>query len=279
MLSVRPLDNKGFLVDLKTVVYTVITGDYDDIESVGAGDNFCNIDFYCISEKQINVPKPWGNIVLPPSNLSHADLSRYYKIQPHLLFPNHDISIYVDGNIRVVGEISTLIDYFVKSGELFSAYNHPVRTNVYEEALACAQIGYGSVLKIFKQVNKYNKEGFPGNGMVEANILIRKHNDNKIKSAMSDWWNEYSLGIKRDQLSLLYCCWKNSVCIFQMGESDARFINDFFYYKEHCFRRKNTFYQKVFNKFFLLKMKGLFNKMIEGNKGKQNIHRGCDGRF
>ncbi|MBA0205337.1 glycosyltransferase domain-containing protein [Pectobacterium aroidearum] len=252
-------------MNVKTVVYTIITGGYDNIEKIGTGINLSNIDFYCISEKPINAPEPWKNIVLPPSSLKYADLNRFYKMQPHLLFPNYDISIYVDGNISIIGDISLLIESFINKESLFSAYNHPVRTNVYEEALACAQIGYGNALKIFRQVNRYKKAGFSGNGMIEANILIRKHNNESIKNAMRDWWDEYSFGIKRDQLSLLYCCWRNSIHIFTLGESDARFVNNFFSYKEHHSRRKNTLIQKVINKIYLLKLTSEFNKLIKNN--------------
>jgi hypothetical protein len=67
-----------------------------------------------------------------------------------------------------------------------------------------------SAENINPQIERYKKEGFPkGYGLLQSNILIRKHNNEDCIRLMEAWSNEVMNGSHRDQLSFNYCCWKN----------------------------------------------------------------------
>ena len=52
---------------------------------------------------------------------------------------------------------------------------------------------------------KLHRMGMPENyGLMENNLILRKHNDSFVKKISNDWWNAFSHGIaKRDQLYLM----------------------------------------------------------------------------
>lgn len=60
------------------------------------------------------------------------------------------------------------------------------------------------------QMKRYKSEGFPEKyGLLQSNIMIRKHNNPDCIRLMEDWTKEIIGGSHRDQLSFNYCCWKN----------------------------------------------------------------------
>jgi hypothetical protein len=60
------------------------------------------------------------------------------------------------------------------------------------------------------QMERYKEEGFPTDyGLLQSNIIIRKHNEPDCVRLMEAWSEEVMNGSHRDQLSFNYCCWKN----------------------------------------------------------------------
>jgi hypothetical protein len=61
------------------------------------------------------------------------------------------------------------------------------------------------------QMDRYKEEGFPSEyGLLQSNILIRKHNEDDCIRLMEAWFNELKDNSHRDQLSFNYVLWKNS---------------------------------------------------------------------
>jgi hypothetical protein len=60
------------------------------------------------------------------------------------------------------------------------------------------------------QIDRYKKEGFPKDfGLLQSNIMIRKHNEEDCIRLMECWFEELKNGSHRDQLSFNYALWKN----------------------------------------------------------------------
>jgi len=184
---------------------------------------------------------------MPPSNgLSNKDFNRFYKINPHLLFPEHQHSLYIDGNILLCGEVYTWSqDNLSQTG--FAVYNHPERDNIYDEGRICSFIGTDYFWVINRQLNLYSREGFSSKKLFEANILLRTHNDQNVMNLMHAWWSEYNskYNAKRDQLALPYVIWKSDYNVKNMGLSDARFKHEYFKYLKHTSNRHSTLSTKL----------------------------------
>jgi len=133
--------------------------------------------------------------------------AKIYKILPHLYFPDHKYSIWIDGNILPISDIRLLIKYLKDAN--IAMFKHEDRSCIYNEAEVCSRVGKDSPETIEKQMNRYLAENYPKeNGLTWNGIIFRKHNDLELIKAMEAWWNELHTGSSRDQLSFIYLAWK-----------------------------------------------------------------------
>ena len=59
-------------------------------------------------------------------------------------------------------------------------------------------------------MERFKKEGFPEEyGLLQSNIMLRKHNNSDCIKLMEDWFKELKNGSHRDQLSFNYVSGKN----------------------------------------------------------------------
>jgi len=217
---------------MKLAVYTAIADGYDTLKAPRI--KIPGVDYYCFTEPCSIVAEAWSRRDLAPEiDQSAATRNRYAKMLPHLLLPDYDASIYVDGNIEVLGNVMELARRALAFGNV-ALYDHPVRIDPYSEAIECARIGFDWNRRIRVQMDRYRRAGMPRNvGLLEANIIIRAHNTERVIRAMESWWREWQDGVKRDQLSLMYVLWKENVSVCRLGRHDARFINQYFAYGAH----------------------------------------------
>ena len=150
--------------------------------------------------------------------------ARKYKILPHRFLSEYDISVWVDGSQRIVGDFNKLIDVHL-SDKNFACFNHAEcqldpRNCVYQEASAILWLGQNDPQKKFKdnpeliinQMKKYQKEGYPqNNDLIVSGVLPRKHNESDVIETMELWWEELKYNSKRDQLSFNYSTWKTDL--------------------------------------------------------------------
>ena len=201
------------LVDLQRKVF----GEYDFLkepEYIPKG-----VDFICFSDQNFksNIWEVKKSIPLYKDNTRKA---RKYKILPHRCLSNYDVSIWLDGNKIIKGNVLNYLNYLGKNK--LALYDHMLcfdkRNCIYQEANAIFSLGNepGKSFKddpliIKKQMEKYLSKGYPiDNGLAFTCGIIRKHNDKEVVKVMEDWWHELKYGSKRDQLSFNYVAWKNN---------------------------------------------------------------------
>ena len=174
----------------KIVVYTVITGNWDDLIEIDADVLDKNIDYICFTNNKNLKSNTWKIVYIEDQNLSNHLLSRKIKILGHPLLENYDILVYIDGSVEIKEKISQFIK---KECELdkysFVAFKHSIRKSVYEEANACVEYKKDCKEVIEKQLSFYKKEKFPDNsGLYELGIFVRRQNDSKVKETMKLWY-------------------------------------------------------------------------------------------
>lgn len=241
---------------LRLVVYTAIVGDYDDLgpPPVALAPSE-HVSYVCLTDAPRKAVPGWTYRDLPKSDLSPQSRNRWAKFHPHLLFPEHNASIYVDGNIDVVADPLPLAVQVLREASI-GLYDHPVRSCLFDEARECARIGFDWSPVIRAQVHRYALDGFPTDaGLYEGNVIVRAHHDAAVRRAMERWWDEWDKGVKRDQLSLMYVLWKEGLAVHQLGRHDARFGNRYFRYRPHrrsIGRAPSRVLRQVFNRLDLL---------------------------
>jgi len=235
MTTKRPGSATVDMAPLKIAVYTCITQGYDSLKIPLSVDK--RLAYFCFTDTPHSVMPPWEFRHIDLKGLSPKDQNRYIKMHPHEFLPGYDVTVYVDGNIQIVGDLYELICTLLNAPEDIFIYKHLLRNCVFAEAAACAHYSHDWLWTIAAQMRRYSSECYPvGNGLFEANVLIRKNTDS-IRRLMDTWWCEYRSGAKRDQLSLPYVAWRLGIPLGSLGESDPRFGHRYFRSVDHPTRR------------------------------------------
>ncbi len=217
----------------RIVVYTAIFGDYDVLLEPKCKSENC--DYICFTDNPKLRTKTWKLARLPSEGLSPALQNRKVKICPHLYFPNYEYSVYVDGNIEIIGHMEELVDKYLKE-HYMACTKHQERDCIYQEAEVCIELGLDNSQRVRQQMAKYNQAGYPKYyGLTDNSILLRRHNEPLIKQVMEDWWNEIERGSKRDQLSFGFVAWKHGLK-YALMEENARIPNEYFRIHPHKIR-------------------------------------------
>ena len=227
--KIKPVSNVN---NKKYAVYTCITGGYDQVVEPQYYTKDC--DYYLISDSRSDNLKifKWIDVneFVPNFVQDNARKNRFCKILGPLIFSEYRYSVYVDGNIQIKGDVTKYIENIGKSG--IAAYRLPSWDDLYAHVINCMK--YDSKYIVFKQIDKYCKEGMPRHyGMFECTILVRDNQNPICRKIMEDWWREVFHYSYRDQFSFTYCLWKNGI-----ETSDVGTLGDN-YRKSGVFNRMN----------------------------------------
>ena len=185
----------------KKCIFTVLVGDYDNLkepEVITPG-----WDYICITDNPALSSQNWSIILVEnKKNLDMVRFSREYKILNHLVDSNYDISIYIDANVRILGNLNQFLNIsFNKKIDLAILY-HPYHLGIKDEFEACLRRQLDNEEVIKRQQKKYEKENYRDHlNQVNNRLIIRRCNNLKVKYLMEDWWDEVNNFSFRDQLS------------------------------------------------------------------------------
>jgi hypothetical protein len=169
------------------ILYTAIIGNYDNLVEITRQDQ----DFKSDTWEIIKVK-------------AECKLSRKIKLLPHKYLPEHSVSIWTDGNIRIDTDLNEYIE-----GENYCLFRHPERITIFEEAGICIKFNKDHKHIIEQQIKKYVSDGFyQTTSLVAGGVLIRRNNilNNTINELWCEQVMKYS---RRDQLSFNYISWKS----------------------------------------------------------------------
>jgi hypothetical protein len=182
------------------VVYTAISGGYDDLKHVAVAD--ADTDYIVYSDDPaLDPPAPW--IYRPITTLKRSPrvTARWYKILPHRHLAEYRYSFWVDGAFELPASLTPLFDQLIATSH-FSAFRHPVTNCVYEEAEAVKQRDYDDPQIVDLQMEYYRRRGYPAHdGLIASGVMFRSHHNPLVIAAMEEWWRQVRLFSHRDQLS------------------------------------------------------------------------------
>ena len=200
------------IISPKIAVYTCIFGDYDSIKKINCKSKLC--DYWIITDRDVDQKNGWKLFKFDfPKELQNAPANiknRYCKMHPHILFPEYDFSIYLDGSMQIDADIFPLLGRL--GSHFIGMYDHYNRDCIYKEAetVIIAKKAPEDIVNL--QMQKYRQDGFPEHfGLTEGAIIVRKHNDPLCIKIMEEWWDVFLKYSKRDQLGLMYVMWTNGL--------------------------------------------------------------------
>lgn len=199
----------------KLVVYTaIIGGNYDDLlQPIAVSDN---VRFVCFVKKGSRLPSTngvWEIREIGYDNKDNTRIARYAKMHPHILFPEYEYSLWIDGNIQIKEmALYDILDEKIAGETLLSSMCHPHVTCCYDDAMICIAAKKDKPWRIILQYLYLKLHGFPKNyGMYETNVFYRNHKSKKVIAFNDKWWYLLSHLSRRDQLGCTYSMWKNEI--------------------------------------------------------------------
>jgi hypothetical protein len=207
------------LYDYKIAIYTCMIGRYDHIqEPLFKPDN---VDYIIVTDGPFPSSDTWKGINIrtikgvPP--LDDSRVSRYIKLHPHLFLNDYDYSIYIDANIKTIGDMRYLIYLLNQYGFIANLHRH--RDCIYKEIEACIRLKKDNPQIMRKQIDTYRNAAMPEHyGLIEANLLVRDHHNPACIEIMKKWWQEIEKHCGRDQLSLPFVLWEMGIPVSEIGK-------------------------------------------------------------
>lgn len=194
----------------RLVIYTVLFGNYDDLKEPLYVTPNC--DYYILTNQEVKQDSVWKKYPIEKfeeqtKGFTNLEKARYFKLHPHLLFPEYKYSMFIDANLQMVTDMRPV---FAQLEDNFIAiHNQPGRDCVYQEATEIIVIGKADKAPVVEQMKAYKKEGFPQHyGLFRTCVVVREHNNEQCIKLMKLWWKEINRYTKRDQLSFTYALWK-----------------------------------------------------------------------
>ena len=176
----------------RIAVYTCIIGGYDELQQpVAPAEGFDFICFVGKGEKTAGRIGAWEIRELPETFGNPALDSRWPKMHPHLLLPDYDCSVWIDGNVALLdGTLYRAARIKAVAGVKYSGVSHPDRDCAYEEARKCLDMKYLSVFGLLRVWFFLWTRGLPRHaGLMENNLIFRRHNDPDIVALDELWWD------------------------------------------------------------------------------------------
>jgi len=203
----------------RIVIYSALVGNYDTITEPTCFPS--NVDFILFTNQPQIKSSIWEVRPLSYFDSDPTRMARYIKTNPHAFLDAYDISIWIDANLQLVGNISNYINKITSSPDkIFALYKHPFRDSIEQEVNKCIEFNKDTSDILTDQLNHY-KSNFriPKKSLFETGFLIRRHNEKLCKKINTDWWSEIQNWSKRDQISL-------PIVLDKYGFTPTRLRND-----------------------------------------------------
>lgn len=197
---------------MRLLVYTAVFGDYDRVYPPVEPDP--EIDYVIITDDADMRVRGWNTQVESTENFpTPKSANLFFRAFVHRMMPGYDASIYVDGNIRVLGSTRTLFKSFVATGKAVGTFPHPLRKNVAEEVESCIQNKKAEGAEGLRQeYQAYLEDGFDDQiGLFETGVLLKNHRAIELDTAMECWNACFAAYRLRDQVSFPYALWRSGV--------------------------------------------------------------------
>lgn len=199
---------------LERVVFTAATGTRDVLGDPGP----LPAGWTAVAFTDGGTHPAWRVLPLPASDLGPKRATSAVKLLPHRVFPDARFSLWLDANCNIDCDLDALMTDMLADADL-ALHPHPERDCIYDEALACIELGRDTPATICAQVVRYAQLGFPARaGLVAGGVILRRHTA-AVAALNEDWWAEVAAGSCRDQLSFNYVAWRRGIAV-------ARFPSD-----------------------------------------------------
>ena len=202
------------------IIYTAITGDYDDLKSPIFIDS--KVKYICFTNNPKLFSDKWEIRYVSDPSLSNVQLARKIKTLPFEFMDIDTNLLWVDAKYSILSDLRKYISRYLRKSSIL-CFPHFVRNNVCDETIELLQLYPYMKEKLIMQTGKYLLEGFKDDyGLYDTGCIYRDFSDEKVYIMMRQWWDNLKKYTHRDQVSFPYVCWKNAY----MPDISDLFIED-----------------------------------------------------
>ncbi len=190
--------------------------------------------YVCYTDTPMESYGIWEMRPIPYANADPTRRARWAKLHLPELFPDARWVLWMDANIAIAGDFSSLLTMHDGTLPLYTI-PHPVRDCIYDEAVACIATQKDEPKIICSQVAFYRAQGMPEHfGLYETNLMLVNPVHELARSLFALWWAELESYSKRDQISLPYTLFQLNIPVVSLlpGNGTPR-CNDLFYFLTH----------------------------------------------
>lgn len=145
----------------KAVIYTSLTGGYDNLPQYDILDSF--FDYICFTNDYPDGEKvgQWEVRSIPIEINDKTRLSRYVKLMPHKVFPDYEYSIWFDANLEITDKkIYEIIKTHISAQKKWCGIKHPTLDCIYQDAKECLKLAKVTYREIVSQVKFCEMKSF-----------------------------------------------------------------------------------------------------------------------
>ncbi len=200
----------------RIAIYTAVFGSYDVVPEPYIQPDNC--DYYIFTDQTLPLSSLWKKVDVPDKleGMSNAQKNRYLKMHPHEVLTNYRYSIYVDGNIRIITDLTEYINVLGNTG--IGIHLHNGRSCLYDELKALVKTEKITAEEAETYRRYVESEGFPHYyGLLQCSVIAREHHNSVCKSVMENWWQLFMKFGKRDQLYLPLVLFQHQLTTKEVG--------------------------------------------------------------
>lgn len=200
----------------RTVVYTAIFDQYDDVPEVSAPDPAVRYVLFT-DDPRLPAKAPWQIRVVPRLFEDPELDARRVKLLPHLYLPEFELSVWIDANCQLRRASHQELSALLGDGWL-AAPSHESHGCVYRAAHAFVLAGRDSAARIDRQLAYYDLLGLPRDAGLHATMfLVRRHLEPECRRFDVLWWEHVSQHSKRDELGFECVRWITSAPVVTLA--------------------------------------------------------------
>ena len=225
----------------KKVIYTALYGQKDSLKDpLHISDGF---DYICFTDDPNLESSVWSCIYSEPTSEDPVRSAKVFKLLPYKHLAQYEVSIWVDANFIIHGDINDFLDKIDNlQGVNMAMFQHDQGRNcLYDEATIICQTNRDDPDVVTRQMDKYRSVGYPPqHGLTACSIIVRRHHAEDIIKFSDAWWAEVEEFSRRDQLSCCYCLWRHDIKygLLNYPAIDIR-RNNWFHWAPHNFETQS----------------------------------------
>ena len=183
-------------------IYTVIVADYDNLAELSPPALAPGVRYVCFSDRPRQV-RPWEIQPFPQAMADPHRMSRIPKMLPHLLLPEAEVSIYMDGAFTLCAPPGQMVSELLGDADV-ALFCHPTNKSIHDERNFYERLHGWVPADIEAEYQRYCALEIPITGEFWAGgFILRRHNA-KVAKFNELWMREFLRGSNNDQFSLYY---------------------------------------------------------------------------